>query len=97
MILEISPFCIQLHLLGMDDTLCEQGTVAGKDFDLQIIGWIINLAVPYQDTHPVGSNLKDGKPTYEIMDFPIYRLQEISSPTRSPHLPDSSKGSTSCR
>ena len=81
----ISPFGIQFHLFGMDDILCEQGTVAGEDFDFLIIGRIIYLAVPDQDTHPVGSNLKDGKPTYEIMDFPIYRLQDDIIPhTESP-------------
>ncbi len=37
----ISPLCIQLHLLGIDDTLCEQGPVAGKDFYFPIIGRII--------------------------------------------------------
>ena len=81
----ISPLCIQLHLLGMDDFLCEQGTVAGEDFDFLIICRIIHLAVPDQNPHPVGSNLKDGKTTYEIMDFPIYRLQNDVIPhTESP-------------
>ena len=81
----ISPFRIQFHLFGMDDILCEQGTVAGEDFDFLIICRIIHLAVPDQDPHPVGSNLKDGKTTYEIMDFPIYRLQNDVIPhTESP-------------
>lgn len=81
----ISPLCIQLHLLGIDDTLCEQGPVAGKDFYFPIIGRIIYLAVLYQYTQPVGSYLKDGKPTYEIMDFPVYRLQDNVIPhTESP-------------
>lgn len=93
----ISPFSIQFHLFGMDDILSKQGTVAGEDFDFLIICRIIHLAVPDQDPHPVGSNLKDGKTTYEIMDFPIYRLQNDVIPTRSPHLPDFSKGFTSCR
>ena len=81
----ISPFRIQFHLFGMDDILCEQGTVAGEDFDFLIICRIIHLAVPDQNPHPVGSNLKDGKTTYEIMDFPIYRLQNDVIPhTESP-------------
>ena len=46
MILEIPPFCIQFHFLGMDDILCEQGTVAGENFDFLKIGRIIYLAVP---------------------------------------------------
>ena len=37
----ISPFRIQFHLFGMDDILCEQGTVAGEDFDFLIICRII--------------------------------------------------------
>ena len=69
----------------MDNILCEQGTVARENFDFLIIGRIIYLAVPDQDTHPVGSNLKDGKSTYEIMDFPIYWLQDDVIPyTESP-------------
>ena len=37
----ISPCRIQFHLFGMDDILCEPGTVAGEDFDFLIICRII--------------------------------------------------------